>query len=304
MDGLIAAAGIDVASESGPVASTRPGENVVTHPGPVPSETSRRPVALADADPIACALDDRVAVLTMQLTPYNLVGDLLIRELLAGLSWAEHQGARAVVLRSGLRHFSAGADLDAMAAAVERGEAPAWPLVELLRAFDALPIPVVASVHGVCVGGGFELALACDLVVAGESAKIGSVETTVGLHPLMGAVQRLTQRVGPARAKEMALLGRRYDARTLERWGVINRVVSDEQLEAATMTIAHELAHGPTVAHAATKALVSVTLNDGLAAADNAMAELQLPIWRSEDVRIGLASYKASGPGMARFVGR
>jgi enoyl-CoA hydratase/carnithine racemase len=120
----------------------------------------------------------------------------------------------------------------------------------------------------------------------------------------MGAVQRITQRAGAARAKEMAMLGRRYDARTLERWGLINRVVPDEQLEATTLTLARELAHGPTVAHAATKALVSVTVNEGVAAADEAMAELQLPIWRSEDLKTGLASYKANGPGMARFQGR
>jgi enoyl-CoA hydratase/carnithine racemase len=259
---------------------------------------------VGEVDPIARTLDEGVAVLTMQLAPHNLLGDLIVGELLRSLSWARQQGARALVLRSGLRHFCAGADLDAMRAVVERGEVPQWPLVELLRAFDTLPMPIVAGVHGVCVGGGLELALACDLVVAAESARIGAVEATVGLHPLMGAVQRLTARAGATRAKEMAMLGRRYDARTLERWGVINRVVPDEQLEATTMTLAHELAHGPTVAHAATKALVSLTVNVGVAAADDAMADLQLPIWRSEDLRTGLASYQANGPGMARFQGR
>jgi enoyl-CoA hydratase/carnithine racemase len=268
------------------------------------SGDSHRPRAVAELEPVARQLDDGVALLTMQLAPYNLLGERLVSELMTSLQWAQREGARAVVLRSALRHFCAGADLDAMSAAVELGEVPQWQMVELLRAFDTLPIPIVASVHGVCVGGGFELALACDLVVAAESAKIGSVEATVGLHPLMGAVQRLTERAGAARAKEMAMLGRRYDARTLERWGVVNRVVPDEQLEATTLTLARELAHGPTVAHAATKALVSVAVNQGVAAADDAMAELQLSIWRSEDLRTGLASYKANGPGMARFQGR
>ena len=262
------------------------------------------PRSVADGQPVKRVMDGGVAVLTMQLAPYNLLGDVLLAELMAALAWARQEGARAVVLRSGLRHFCAGADLDAMRAAVARDEVPQWPVVDVLRAFDSLPIPILASVHGVCVGGGLELALACDLVVASESAKIGSVESTVGLHPLMGAVQRVTQRAGAARAKEMAMLGRRYDARTLERWGVINRVVPDEQLEEASMTLARELAHGPGVAHAATKALVSVAVDQGIAAADEAMAQLQLPIWRSDDLRIGLASYKANGPGMARFVGR
>jgi enoyl-CoA hydratase/carnithine racemase len=177
-------------------------------------------------------------------------------------------------------------------------------LVELLRTFEELPVPIVAAVHGVCVGGGLELALACDLVVAAESAKLGSVEATVGLHPLMGAIQRVAQRAGAARAKEMAMLARRYDARTLERWNVINRVVGDEQLDAAAMTLARELAGGPTVAHAATKALVSTAVSRGVRAADEAMAELQKSIFRSDDFRAGVASSRSNGPGMARFQGR
>jgi enoyl-CoA hydratase/carnithine racemase len=148
------------------------------------------------------------------------------------------------------------------------------------------------------------MALACDLVIASESAKIGSVEGTVGLHPLAGGIQRLTQRAGAARAKEMTLLGRRYDARTLERWNVINRVVADEQLDQAVATVARELAGGPTVAQAATKALVTIAINDGVGAADEAMAELQKPIFLSEDFRTGVASLKANGPGLASFEGR
>src|SRR3546814_3175474 len=100
---------------------------------------------------------------------------------------------RSIVLRSGLRHFSAGADLDLFDARAERqqrpekpaGDAPRHsPTVEFLRAFELLPIPIIASVHGVCLGGGFELALACDYIIAAQSAKIGSVEATLGLHPL------------------------------------------------------------------------------------------------------------------------
>jgi enoyl-CoA hydratase/carnithine racemase len=250
-------------------------------------------------------LDGTVAILTMRYPPYNLLDPVLSNLIADGLRWAAAQGARAVVLRSALRHFSAGADLEGMVAAAESGDGVIdWPLLEILRTFDELPIPIVAAVHGVCVGGGLELALASDLVVAAESAKLGSVEATVGLHPLMGAIQRVAQRAGAARAKEMAMLARRYDARTLERWNVINRVVEDEQLDAAAMTLARELAAGPTVAHAATKALVSIAVSHGVQAADEAMAELQKPIFRSEDLRAGVQSFRENGPGMARFAGR
>jgi enoyl-CoA hydratase/carnithine racemase len=102
----------------------------------------------------------------------------------------------------------------------------------------------------------------------------------------------------------MTMLGRRYDAATLERWNVINRVVPDEELDTATMVLAQELAHGPTVAHAATKRLVSITVNDGVAAADQAMADIQRPIFRSQDFLTGVSCYRERGIGMATFKGR
>jgi enoyl-CoA hydratase/carnithine racemase len=225
-------------------------------------------------------MDGAVAVLSMGLAPYNLMDRALNRELVGALEWAKREGARAVVLRRSLRHFSAGADLDAMISDADQADVLDWGFTETLRAFDEHPAPILASLAGVCVGGGFELALACDLIIAAESAKIGSVEVTVGLHPLMGAVQRLTQRAGAARAKEMALLDR------------------------ATMVLAQELAHGPSITHAATKRLVCVAVNEGIAAADEAMAELQRPIIGSADFRAGVRSYREHGIGMAEFEGR
>jgi enoyl-CoA hydratase/carnithine racemase len=248
-------------------------------------------------------LDDRVAVLTMQYAPHNFLGTVLVTGLLEGLQWAKDAGARAVLLRSGLRNFCAGADI-ALFESVDRGVAPDLDVVGVLRAFDTLPLPIVAAIHGVTVGGGLELALACDLIVAGESAKIGSVEAAIGLNPLMGGIQRITERAGAARAKEMALLARRYDARTLERWNIINRVVPDGKLGDTSLTIAHELANGPTLAHASTKAIVSYTLAHGVPAADEAMHELQKDYWKSDDLKHGLASLTANDPGAARFEGR
>lgn len=263
------------------------------------------PVSAPDRNstPVARQMDGQVAVLTMQHAPHNFLGTALYYALIEGIGWAAEQRARAVLLRSSLRNFCAGADVTLFDTAT-RGDAPELDIVKLLRAFDSLPIPIVAAVHGVCLGGGLELALACDLIVASESAKIGSVEASIGLNPLMGGIQRVTERAGAARAKEMALLARRYDARTLERWNVINRVVPDEQLADVTRTLAHELANGPTVAHASTKAIVSYAVSHGVQATDDAMHELQKDIWKSDDLKIGLASLAAEGPGAARFEGR
>ena len=253
---------------------------------------------------ISRSMDGSVAVLTMCHAPYNLIGAQLLGELIDALAWVQAQSARAMVLRSSLRHFCAGADLDALEDNVSVGVAPSLPILEVLHGIERLPLPTIASVHGTCVGGGFELALACDLLVATSSAKIGSVEVTLGLTPLMGGVQRITQRAGAARAKEMTMLGRRYDTTTLERWGLVNRVVPDEDLDDVTMTIAQELAHGPTEAHRATKAIAAVAVEQGVVAADEAMATAQLAVWRSEDLKIGLSTYRESGPGLARFGGR
>ena len=85
---------------------------------------------------------------------------------------------------------------------------------------------------------------------------------------------------------------------------MINLVVPDDQLEGTALTIATELANGPTVAHAATKRLVHIAVNEGVLAADEAMAEIQKPIWASEDLKIGLASFRENGPGLAKFTGR
>jgi enoyl-CoA hydratase/carnithine racemase len=261
------------------------------------------PIPAAVEAAVLREMDGRVAVLTMQHAPHNLLGEKLMAELLTSLDWAVASGARAVVLRSGLRHFSAGAEMEAFVTA-ERGEAPDLPLVELLRAFDALPVPIVACVHGTAVGGGFELALASDLVIAGESAKMGTVEVGLGVVPLMGAAQRITQRAGAARAREMTMLGRRFDARTLERWNLINRVVPDADLWDVTITLARELANGPTVAINSVKRLISIAEREGVGVADDRMIEVQADVWRSQDLKDGIDSLTAKGPGFARFEGR
>ena len=251
-----------------------------------------------------------VVILTMVYRPYNLLGPKLMNAIVSEIEAARDAGSRAIVLRSGLRHFSAGADLDIFDKRVAAGEVDQSSEgrrlngVEFLRFMELLPVPLIASVHGVCLGGGLELALSCDYIIASSSAKIGSVEATLGLHPLLGGIQRQVQRIGTARAKEMSMLARRYDAPTLEKWGLINLTVPEESLQATTLSLADEFAQGPTLAHAATKELVHIAVNEGVDAADAAMAKVQAPIWASDDLKTGLASFRKNGPGLAKFAGR
>ncbi|BBU32006.1 enoyl-CoA hydratase (plasmid) [Burkholderia sp. THE68] len=223
---------------------------------------------------LAVEVRGNVTVLTMRHAPHNLMGPTMYRELRGAFAEAVERGSRAILLRSALRHFSAGAEVNLFPERITKEGKGLMDPVETLRAFETLPIPIVVAVNGVCLGGGFEVVLACDYSVVGESAKIGSVEVALGLHPLLGGIQRQVMRAGPARAKELAMLGRRYDAATLERWGLVNLVVPDDKLDDVSFSIAEELANGPTVAHAATKRLVSIALNEGVEAADHAMFEV------------------------------
>lgn len=247
----------------------------------------------------------RIAIMTMQFRPYNLIGFELLEALLAALDRIDREKTGAIVLRSALRHFSAGADIGMFDERAQTGRKEAVvDLAGFIEKWEAFPIPVVAAINGVCLGGGFELALMCDYVVAAASAKIGSVEASLGLHPLMGGIQRQVQRAGALRAKEMSILGRRYDPVTLERWNLVNLVVPDDRLDSAALNIAEEIAHGPTVAHAATKRLVAITVAQGVPAADQMMEEVQQGIWASDDLKIGLAAFHEAGPGAAKFKGR
>ena len=248
--------------------------------------------------------DGPLGILTMHHAPHNLLGPPLMKGVRDALATAEKKAARAVLLKSGLRHFSAGADIALFEGAMGGEGGLELSPVDFLKVLEAFPLPMVAAVHGVCVGGGLELALTCDFIIAARSSKIGSVEATIGLNPLMGAIQRQVQRAGALRAKEMSMLGRRYDAETLERWNLINRVVDDENLDAAAHAVAMELANGPTVAHRITKELARIAANEGVAAADAVMEEKQLALWSSEDLKIGLESLMKNGPGLARFVGK
>lgn len=255
------------------------------------------------SDPVAYTRAGDVGILTMQFAPHNLVGGTLSQALITALQRAQADSCRAIILKSALRHFSAGAEIGLFENGGERLHRE-LDLVGVLRAFEELPIPIVASVHGVALGGGFELALACDFIVAAATAKLGLVEATLGLHPLMGGIQRIIERAGTARAKELVMLGRRHDAATLERWSIVNRVVPDAQLADVTLAFATELAAGPTVAHAATKRLTNQYLNEGMRAADEGMRDIVAPILASTDLKLGVAAFQAGASGGAVFTGQ
>lgn len=241
--------------------------------------------------------DGAVAIVTLNNPPHNLITSEFLEQYCAALEKATTDGARAILIKSDQRHFCAGADVAALSAG-------SLDAAEILSRLESIPVPTIAALNGAVLGGGLELALACDFIVAAESAEIGAVEVHIGLAPLLGAVQRLVSLAGPARAREMTMLGRRYKPEVLERWGVINLVVADGEIGSASLSLARQLAAGPTVAIAGIKKLVNIAVNEGTEAADRANGLALEAMWQSEDLQTGLKAMREGGPGTAIFEGK
>jgi enoyl-CoA hydratase len=168
----------------------------------------------------------------------------------------------------------------------------------------AIPRATIAAVNGFALGGGCELALACDFRVAAENAKLGQPEILLGIIPGGGGTQRLPRLIGAARAKDLILTGRQVDGADAERIGLVDRVVPATEVLDAALSWASELARGPLVAHGLAKRAVDDGLAAGLAQGLSLERDLFVEAFRTEDAGIGVRSFLEQGPGKATFVGR
>ena len=249
--------------------------------------------------------DGDVGLVVIDAPPLNLFGDELVSDLTAALEEAERDEPRALVVRAEGKLFTGGADV-AVFDDKTPGEAAAFfdELLAITHKLEDMPWPTIACVHSLCLTAGFELALACDLIWAAESARFGLVEIVVGLTPAMGGTQRVAERAGPARARELVMTGDLYDAATLERWNVVNRVLPDAELADRTLDFARRLAAGPTLANAATKRMVRAFLEHGVRGADDRVGEIAGSLFATEDLQNAVDKFLAEGPGKAEFHGR
>jgi enoyl-CoA hydratase/carnithine racemase len=260
---------------------------------------------VAEAQPVRLERDGDVASMVLHDPPLNLFGAAAFASLNDCLDEVEGSDARALVWRAEGDVFTGGADVNVFAQADPEQAAEIFrPLLGAVQRLERLPIPTLALVHGLCLTAGLEVSLACDMIWATESARFGLVEAVVGLTPGAGGTQRMAERAGPARAREFVMTGGLYDAATLERWNVVNRVVGDDELLEKGMRFVHRLASGPTKAHAATKRIVRAYLEGGVPAADAATAEAAGGLFETEDLQRAVNSFLEDGPGKATFEGR
>jgi enoyl-CoA hydratase len=237
--------------------------------------------------------DDPIAVVTLNRPQQlNALSEPLMEELVERLTELDRDPAvRCIVLAGSDRAFAAGADIGELA------EASAMDMlyarrVERWDAIRKLWTPLVAAVSGFCLGGGNELAMSCDLIVASETARFGQPETSLGIIPGAGGTQRLTRAVGKAKAMDVILTGRFLDAWEAERAGLVARVVAPEAWLDEAKRVAREIAAKGPVAQRLAKEAVNRSFDSTLELGLEHERRLLYLAFASDDAREGLAAFR------------
>ena len=246
----------------------------------------------------------RTVVLTIDHPPVNVLSRAVLDRLIERVGEiADDPEARVVVLTSAAeKAFAAGADIREMSSM-----GPTEALVhgargqEATRVLERLPLPVIAAVHGACLGGGCEIALACDFVLASEDARFGQPEINLGVMPGWGGTRRLPRRIGAARARRWILTGGSVSAQTAAAEGLVDRVVPRAELFPAALALADELATKPPVALAAAKYALAAAIDPGLDAGLRYELDLWARLFATDGQKEGMRAFLAkqslvSGP--------
>ncbi len=256
--------------------------------------------------------DDGVAVVRLDNPKVNALSKELLRQLEGAAESLRNEPPGAVVITGGERIFAAGAEISEFRSTDDPNEVVTRAEAELigqhfLRALNAvadIPRATIAAISGFALGGGCELALACDFRIASEKAKLGQPEILLGIIPGGGGTQRLARLVGPARAKELIFTGRQVRADEALAIGLVDEVVPADQVLDRALDKASALAGGAVVAQGLAKRAIDrgldITLNGGLDLEQQLFAE----VFATEDARIGVRSFLEHGPGHATFTGR
>jgi enoyl-CoA hydratase/carnithine racemase len=246
--------------------------------------------------------DDGVVVITLNNPKVNALSLAVLAELRAVAEDLTAHPPGAVVVTGGERIFAAGADISEFGDA-EQGRHITAAFHAALNAVAEIPRFVIAAVSGYALGGGCELALACDYRIGGERAVFGQPEILLGIIPGGGGSQRLPRLIGCSKAKELMITGRQVKADEALRIGLVDELVSSEELHERATALASGVARGALQAQAMVKRAVDVGSDESL---DDALAlerRLFEAVFHTRDSQIGVESFLAHGPGKAEFVG-
>ena len=246
-----------------------------------------------------------LAVITLDSPPLNLFDQRMIDDLRAAINAVAVEPPRALLIRAEGRAVSGGVDVHVFAGLTPEQGSLLWDeLLGMIDQVEELAAPVVFAAHALTLTAAFELALACDLIVASPAAKFGLVEKVVGLTPSMGGTQRLAERAGSGRARHFVMSGGIFGAEEMERWGVVNLIFEDD-FDAAAHAFAAELAAGPTKAHAMTKHILKRFREGGIPAADEVVRSEAGELFATQDLQNAVRTFlEHGGPGHAEFHGR
>ena len=246
---------------------------------------------------------DGVAVVRLENGKVNALSTEVLRQLEGAAQALIDSPPGAVVVTGGDRVFAAGADIGEFDGPDE-ARAVGTAFTRALNTVAEIPRIVIAAISGVALGGGCELALACDLRIVSDAARLGQPEILLGIIPGAGGTQRLPRLVGPARAKEIIVSGRQVPAEEALRIGLVDRVVPADEVQEAAIAWAAELAAGPVVAQGLAKRAIDRGLDVSLGSGLELEQELFAQVFATDDARIGVDSFREHGPGKATFTGR
>lgn len=244
----------------------------------------------------------QIATITLHNSPQNRLSIPMLEEFVVALDAIGGSEARALILMAEGPDFSFGGDIVPWIGMTTRQLRTLFErYLAACNQFERLAIPTIAQVQGLCFGGGLELALRADVVFAGQGARFGHPEQTLAIATMLGGIHRVAERAGRSKAMEWALTSEQVPAEVMAAHGVINRVVRESELAAEVRAFAEKVAEGPTRAHAAHKALLRVWVSGGTAVADEALMDIAMPLFDTEDTRMALpASVEAFTHGKPR----
>ncbi|MEY2452154.1 MAG: hypothetical protein QOD92_1728 [Acidimicrobiaceae bacterium] len=247
--------------------------------------------------------DDGVAVVRLDNPKVNALSLDVLRQLEAAATALTDDPPGAVVVTGGDRLFAAGADI-AEFGGPDEAERIGDLFLRALGAVADIPRATIAAVAGVALGGGCELALACDFRIASNRARFGQPEILLGIIPGGGGTQRLPRLIGPARAKDMIFSGRQVGAEEALRIGLVDEVVEPDALHDRALARAAELASGAVLAQGLAKRAIDRGLDITLGGGLDLEQQLFVEVFESDDAQAGVTSFLEHGPGKATFRGR